>query len=310
MAQAPFNIDPALSALSIGFKNEDSSLIADSVLPIVPKDYKFVYPVYSKEQGYTVPDTKVGRKSNPGEVDFQTPTATAQCEDYALDDFVPQRDVDIWNSVQKAPGSLSPEQIAVMGTTNLLLLDRERRVANAVFNDAAHSNIYTPGSWATSVNYNQIMRHLDVPLVRPNTLVLGQEAWTLLRTNSAIVSAVKAINNGGSSIERVSREQVAALFEIKQVLVGSSRVNLAKLGGTPNLARTWANHAAFIYVSEQAAMFDQPCTGFTGQFGSRIAGRIPDQKRGILGGTTVRVGMMQKEVIVSTDCSIYYKAVV
>src|SRR5487761_2712532 len=58
-----FPINPELTAIAIAFKNPESQLIADLVLPRIPVAKKFTYTVYDESQGFTVPDTKIGRRS-------------------------------------------------------------------------------------------------------------------------------------------------------------------------------------------------------------------------------------------------------
>ena len=64
MANTPFPITPAMTAVAIAYRNP--RLIADEVLPRVPVPLQeFKYLKYTLEDGFTIPDTKVGRKSAP-----------------------------------------------------------------------------------------------------------------------------------------------------------------------------------------------------------------------------------------------------
>lgn len=312
LAGAPFAINPELTAIAIGYQNTDDMLIADQVLPRVPVGYEFKYTVYDTDQAFTVPDAKVGRKSEPNTVDFQGTDVTDSVEDYALDDFVPQRDVEVYDAMPKPAtgGPLSPQTLATQMLTNLILLAREVRTANVVFNAASYAAGQTEtlagnAQWSDYVNSDpltDLLTALDVPLLRPNSLVIGRQAWTKLRGHPKIVQAVK---NTAQESGIVSQQQVADLLEIKQVLVGSGRVNTAKKGQNPNYVRVWGKNAALIYTSQAAAQTFQPTFGFTAQFGSKIAGAIPEPKRGIKGGETIRVGEQVKELI-SASASGYF----
>ncbi|MFV9531212.1 hypothetical protein ACNUIM_32135 [Pseudomonas aeruginosa] len=76
MSNAPFPIDPELTAIAIAYRN--GRMIADEVLPRVPVGkQEFKYWKYDLAQGFTVPETLVGRKSKPNEVEFTPPTKPA-----------------------------------------------------------------------------------------------------------------------------------------------------------------------------------------------------------------------------------------
>jgi hypothetical protein len=70
MATTAFPVNPKLTAIAMVYSNPATALIADEVMPRVPTAKKFVWSNYDVAQGYTVPQTLVGRKSVPTEVDF------------------------------------------------------------------------------------------------------------------------------------------------------------------------------------------------------------------------------------------------
>ena len=89
---APFPIDPHLTGIAIAYHNE--GLIADSVLPRVSVGKEsFKYQEYNLADNFTLPDTRVGRKSEPNQVEFGSTEKTASTEDYGLDDLIPYSDI-------------------------------------------------------------------------------------------------------------------------------------------------------------------------------------------------------------------------
>jgi hypothetical protein len=189
LSTTAFAINPQLSAIAIAYQNPESALIADMVLPRVPTAKKFKYTKYTTEQGYTVPTTLVGRKSEPHMVDFGGVDVTDECLDYGLDDLVPVDEVDAYNSMPKpaSGGPINPVDLSTMMLTGLVQLDREIRVASTVFASAAYSapnqaTLAGTSQWSDQVNSNPlsaILNALDIPLVRPNKMVIGQQAWTM-----------------------------------------------------------------------------------------------------------------------------------
>ena len=103
------------------------------------------------------------------------------------------------------------------------------------------------------------------------------------------------------------KEALAELLEIDEVIVGTGWVNTARKGQAPNYVRVWGKHAALLSVSLMAAQTMQPTFGFTAQWGTKIAGEIPEQKAGLRGGTRVRVGESVQEVITCTDAGYFFQ---
>lgn len=315
MATTAFPVNPELTAIAIGYKNRDVDLIADQVLPRIQKGgKKFAYTKYTQADAYTVPDTKVGRKSEPTMVDFGGTLINDECVDWGLDDLVPNDEIEAW-SAQVLPasgGPVSPMAKSASLLTGLIQLDREIRVANLVFaaaNYPAGNKVTLSGTtqWSDFTNSNPvdaILVALDVPLFRPNVLVLGQATWSKLRQHPKMVQAVMGTSQTSGAI---TRQMAADLFEVQQIIVGAGFANTAKKGQTAAFARVWGKHAAALYVSPDAANADQPTFGFTAQFGTRIAGEIDEPKAGLRGGVRVRVGESVKEVISANDMAYFFE---
>src|SRR5882672_6095458 len=101
MSQAPFVIQPRLTAIALAYRN--LRYIADIVLPRVAVDSPtFKYSTFTKEDAFTVPDTKVGPKSRVNEIDCTASESTSQCQDYALEDAVPYFDLQAAQAAQAA----------------------------------------------------------------------------------------------------------------------------------------------------------------------------------------------------------------
>lgn len=309
-----FPVNPELSAIAIAYQNPDSALIADKVLPRVPTAKKFKYTKYTVEQGYTVPDTKVGRKSEPNMVDFGGTDVTDECVDYGLDDLIPNDEVAAFESMPKpaSGGPVSPAALSTMMMTGLLQLDREIRVASTVFNTASFSagnqaTLAGTTQWSDRVNsdpLNAITAALDLPLVRPNRMVIGQLAYTQLRQHPKIV---QAIGKSAQTAGYASLQAIADLLELQEIIVGRSFYNTAKKGQAPSYARAWGKHCALLHIDSLAAQLGQPTFGWTAQWGARIAGVIDEPKAGLRGGQRIRAGESVKEVVVSTDAGYYFQ---
>ena len=309
-----FPVNPELTAVAIGYRNPDIALIADQVLPRVPTAKKFNWTKYSAAQGYTVPDTKVGRKSEPTMVDFSGSLMPDEVVDYGLDDLVPVDEVAAYESMAKpaSGGPIDPQALSTMMLSGLLELDREVRVSNIVFNTANYAaanqaTLAGTSQWSDYANSNPlsaIMSALDSTLIRPNKLVIGQQAWTVLRQHPKIVQAIfKTVQGAGV----VTKLMLAETLEIDEIIVGSAWVNTARKGQAPSYSRTWGKHCSLIFSSILAAQTMQPNYGFTAQWGTRIAGALPEPKSGLRGGVRVRTGESVKEIISASDAGYFFQ---
>ncbi len=302
----PFPINPKLTAIAIAYKNPDVALIADQVLPRTPTDQEFKYLKYDLAAGFTVPDTRVGRKSVPTEVDFSATEIIDKVLDYGLDDIVPNEDIRADNQ------GIDPLGTATAYLTNLVNLARELRAANLVFNTASYgAGLYTTlagtNQWSDTVNSDPVAAigdALDVPIMRPNIAVFGQQAWTKLRRHPKIVQAIKNTNQGAGM---VSREEFAEFFELQEVLIGQGLANTAKKGQTAVLSRVWGKHASFFYRDRAAGPQAGVTFGMTAQWGDKIAGNIDEPTIGLKGSQRVRSGEQLKEIITAPDVGYFFQ---
>lgn len=289
--------DPHYTGISIAFRN--STLIADEVFPRVPVSAEeFRYIRMTEADGFTVPSTLVGRKSSPNEVEFGGAEVTGQTQDHGLQDVVPQRDID--NAIE----GHDPLAHSTEFTTDLVLLGREVRAAALAFapGNFASANKVTLTSgdkWSaktTSDPVDDIMTGLDVCIMRPNIMVIGQEAWRQLSTHPAILKAVHG-NDGDSGVAR--RQAIAELFELEDIYIGRGWLNNAKPGQSMSLARVWTDSCLLAYRNRLATPMRGATFGFTAQFGDRVVDIQHDGKIGLRGGKRVKVGESVKEVMPS-----------
>lgn len=303
MSNAPFPIQPELTAIALAYSN--GKMIADALLPRRPVGKKeFKWLKHTLAETFTPVDTKVGRKSKPNEVDFTASELTGATEDNALDDPVPQDDID------NAPPNYNPLGRAVEGLTDLIMLGREKRVADLVFaaatyptaNKIALSGTSQFSDFANSDPIGVIMAGLDAVIMRPNVMAIGRAAFTKLIQHPKIVKAV--LGNAGDS-GAATRQQIAQLFELDEVLVGEGWVNTAKRGQAATMARLWGKHIALTYRNATADLTRGVSFGFTAQFGGKIAGSNADPNIGMKGGQRVRAGESVKEVILASDCAYF-----
>lgn len=301
MTGQPFPVNPVLTGIVIAYQNAE--YIADRVLPRLGPPLGrqlFQWMKFDFAQAITVPDTKVGRKGEPNTVEFAGTEQEAATVDYGLDDLVPIDDIN------QAPPGYDPRNFAATRLMDLVLLDREVRVAGLTFNAATYpsgNKVTLSGSsqWShvDSDPIADIQGAMDGMIMRPNKLILGRSTWSKLRTNPKIVAALSV---SGTTSGIANRRAVADLFELDEIEVGSSWLNSAKPGQTPTRVSVWGKHAALIRQERLASSTAQvPTFGWTAEYGTRVSGDMPEPKVGLRGAVRVRAGESVKEVIAASD---------
>lgn len=301
MSGTPFALIPYLTSLVVSYGNDRADLVADRVFPRVPVGAQsFRYLKFGTGDGFTIPDTKVGRTGEPGQVEFAASPVDSSTLDYALDAPVPNSDKE--NAVA---AGFDPEARAAAVVADLILLDREVRAATLLFNAAnygTNNKTTLTNPWSDKTNgdpIGDITTARDAMIRPPNVMVLGKSVATALQKHPEIV---ESYSGSAETSGLVPLSFLAKLFDLDEVIIGQAWYNTAKPGQTVSLSRSWGKFAALIYRNPAPINPENANTfGFTAQFGSRIAGRIDEPNMGMRGGVKIRVGESVREVIMASD---------
>ena len=310
---APFPVDSRLQGIALAYRNPTQNFIADKIMPRTPVATKsFKYLEFDSEQHFSLPDTKVGRKSEPSVVEYVANERSATVLDYGLDDIVPIDDIE---QARASNLDFDPQAKAVEFLTDLVMLDRERRVAKIVQDRSNYASDKVTlvdnanKKWnLNTVNPRELLLDaLDKPLLRPNTMVVGREAWTKIRQHPKLVSSVSSADNSEGA---VTKQQLADLLEIHQVLVGDSIYNSAAKGQDLTKAFSWGKDVALLHINPTAGAQSGISWGYSAEYGKRIAGIIPDPHKGARGAIVVRVVESCCELVAAKDLGLLFKNVV
>lgn len=310
----PFPIQPEYTGISLAYRN--TRLIADEVSPRVrvgAREFKWFQ--MNRADRFTIPETLVGRKSEPTQVEFGGIEQPGFVKDRALDDVVPQEDID------SAYEGFDPLGNAIEGITELLAVDREKRVADQYFSlNTYPSNNRTTLSgtsqWSDYTNsdpYTAMMTAMDGMLMRPNTMLIGRIAWNRLRVHPRITAAVVpfATGNTGTSNAQgapATLQAVADLLEIDRILVGEAWYNSAKPGQTPTMERLWGKHCALLHQQPLGTLRGNGITfGATAEYGTRVAGTLANPFKGMRGSIQCRAGESVQELIIANDVGYFFQ---
>jgi hypothetical protein len=314
----PFPIDQERTGISLAYSNK--RYIADEVSPRVGvASPEFKWLLRNRDEAFTVPETMVGRTSQPNEVQFGGSDQTGFVRDYGLDDLVPNDDIE------KAPAGFDPLGTAVEGLTDLVALDREQRVATLYFtasnypaaNRATLSGTSQWSDFANSDPYTAINTARDGMLMPPNIGVIGRQAWSRLKVHPKITAALAPSSTGNTLTSNgagapATLQAVAELLELDRILVGEAWINSAKPGQTASLVRVWGKHMALLHQNPIGSTTNGKVItfGYTAEFGNRVSGSIPEPKIGLRGSQRVRVGESVNEIIAASDVGYLFSNVV
>ncbi len=315
----PFEVNPILTAVAVGYRNPDYTLIASQVLPYtaVPEEH-FKYVVFPLSESFNVPDDlQVGRMAQPTRVEFSAKQKTAEVDDWGVDTVIPRSDIEAAERQRGAiGGNYDPRARAVEGLTDIVDLGHEVRTARMVFDPES----YAPTRRITLTGTSQLSDYensdplavfdaaMEGTLVfKPNTAVFGDEAWRRVRAHPHLVNAVRGnLTNKG----RITPAEFAALFGLRSVLVGEGWLNTARKGQEPRLERVWGRHCAFLHLATTPTIAKTVTFGYTARLGTRMAGTYEDASIGLQGATIVRVGERAKELIIAPDVGYFIQNIV
>jgi hypothetical protein len=308
MADKQFPRDTHLTSIAVAYKNPDFTYIADAALPRVNVGKKsFGYTEYPVSEMYDIPDTRVGEYSRVPLTRVSGKRVTSECEGYGQG--IPLSNDDI----SEAPTGCDPKERATERATNIVLTDRERRVANMLFNatnypDAVKVDVAAGSKWDTdTVNVIKVIRTgLAKAYIRPNVLVFGADAWNAIAMQQTVVSACLG-NDGKYGV--ATQERFAELCGVSEVLVGQSVINSVKPGKAPVLAPMWGKHCLGLYRDRSVDTTGGVTFGFTAQWGTRVAGSAPIDI-GTNGGVEVRCTENVKELIIAPYACYFWQNVI
>jgi len=294
--------DAALTNLAVMYQNRE--YIADEAMPLITvvkkSDEFFKFKADTMMQAASV--DLVGAESLPGRPAISLDSVgTYACRDRALMDFI-SIDEEL-----NADDPLTPRMDVTELLTNYLLLAREIRVAGKVF-DAGNYGANTAAlagadRWdlPTSDPVGKINSALRAPVgARPDTMVIGEEAWDSLRVHPKVLQYVlsRASTASGSTPLMVDQDTVAAMFRLRKVVVGEAIVNGANEGATASYSRVWGKSCALIRVEQAPSRRRTRTFGYSFRFGAMETFSIYAELPGRAGGTYIKVSHSDADDIV------------
>ena len=232
------HIDVPLSNLVVGF--EPQNTIVQEIYPIVNvQKQSDVFYKWTKGDFFRLPETTIRAPRTKGRtVNYNVSSDTFYAHNYALVD-----EID-YETMVNADAPLQIREKAARNLQNLLMLDYENRVADQLRTGSnLGSNATVSSKWdstasGTSDPFADIQTAKDsirsTTGLEANTIIFGREVYNALLRHADILERIKYVQRGV-----VTKDLLAALFDVDKVLIGSAIKNTAEEGQSDSFSSVW-----------------------------------------------------------------------
>lgn len=246
------HFDVALTNVSLAWRNGAyiAPLVAPEVVVRRQSDRYFIHDPQHEAMRQTFDGRAPGAEAS--EIGFQLSSDSYYCDDHALESAIPDEERD------NADAPLQPEIDRVEFLTDKILLNAEIALATALRNPAAIPNVNlasasTPWDETDSDPLANIEAArtaiLNAAMVVPNTLVLPQAVYQVLRNHPTVIERVKYTGSGA-----IGTAALAELLDVERVLVARAVRNTAAPGQAPSLVPVWGTDALLLHVPQRVSL--------------------------------------------------------
>jgi len=255
------HINVPLSNIAMQYRPQ--GMIADLVAPIVSvQKQSDSYPVWSQGDALRI-ETDIrapGMEANKITRDVSTDTYFAR--NYAL-----KVDLTLEDRENMDPGFIGELRAGrAKFLKSKISLNWEKRLANQVTSGSNVGSYSTVTSdWMDSAIANStpianietaISNVQDSTGYKPNRILMGELAWRYFRRHLSVVNILHG-NTGSGSPRYATREQVKALFELDELIIGGAYYNSAAEGQTAVVAPMWLDYV-LVYFAPMAPSTEEP----------------------------------------------------
>jgi hypothetical protein len=274
------HVNQPLTNFSVMFQQDTNSFVADKVFKTVPVEHKTdTYYIWNRGDfnRNMVKERSAGAESEGAGFNVNN-SAPYTAKVYALHKDISDQERG------NADSQLDLDFAATQYLTNQMLIDKETRFVNNYFVSGVWSNETTPSAlWSAGgstpiENIRSMKRSVQLTAggYRPNTLVLGRAAYDVLIDHAEIIPRIQYAVKQQGEAATVTKDVLAQLFEVDQILVMDGIVNQGAEGGAESNAFIAGKSALLVYVPNGQPTLNSVAAGltfsWTGQFGSTALG--------------------------------------
>jgi hypothetical protein len=298
--------DELLTNISLQFAAAPEGYLADKVLPPVPvAKESAAYWVYDKSR-LDAPDSKRAPRSQYNRIDWNVTTDTYLAEQYGLEGEIDD---------EERKNAASPLDLDVDTTeivTDMVLNNREKRVADLVLSTATITNNITlagADQWTDYANSDPLddiktartTIYTAAPGYGPNVMLMGYMTFEALKLHPDIKEIVKYTERA-----IITRQILAAVFEVDEVLVGKVIRRTSKEGAVDAFTDVWGKDVLMFYRENRPSL-KRASFGYQMRTNDLRVFRYREDKRDT---DVIRVSEKQDEKIVSSALGYLIKAAV
>lgn len=300
--------DTALSTMSVMYGNDD--FIGDLLMPTVYTGGKLsaVYFKYPRRERLAAPDDKVGDRSDVNEMNSSREKVSVSLQGRALQEWVSE---DTINNQDAPLNELMDAQEQVLYG---LALKREKRIAALMQSTASYgSGFYSTPSTLWDASGSTPIK--DVLAGKAATWpgrgagryigACSLDVYNVLREHPSVLDRVKYT---GGDPALVTRQALASLFGLDDILIGAAREDTANEGQTEVDARIWGKN----FIIARVAPASIRNAGFGLQFMDKPTRQIMwyDQRPGVDGGYFTKASNHDLQAVIAGDTSYLLASVI
>jgi hypothetical protein len=288
--------DKVLTNISIQYQPAPDGYLADMVLPPVPVAVESgIYWTYDRSR-FDVPDSKRVPRSEYNRVDWSATTNHYLTQQYGLEGEIDDQE----RKVASAPLDLDVDTTEIV--TDMVLNGREKRIVDLVMDTSVvtqNTTLLEHSQWS---DYSNSDPRDDVKTARntifaatgyrPNRMVMGYMVYEVLKLHPAIAEVIKYTERA-----IVTKQLLATLFEVDEVMVGGVLRRTSKEGRPDVLTDVWGT-SVLIYYADTAPSLKRASFGYQLREEDLRVFRYREDKRDV---DVIRVTEKQAEQIVAPE---------
>lgn len=258
------HIDAALTNLSIQY--QPTGLIADSVMPVLRvKKESDRYYIWDRGTSFRIPETKRADGAESNKVNFKVTNAAYQTEEYALNVDITDRQKDNADSILKLRAN------KMKMTKNLMMLDREKRVATLLttlgnYNSAVRTTLSGTKQWNDDSFAGSIEKDIDAgkEAVRalighePNTIIIPASIAKVMKRDDQLRELIKYTQNN----LLINGDLPPTLWNMKVLIPSAINITSIEGASSATTADVWGKHIVMTYVPAGGSI-DTPAHAYT-----------------------------------------------
>ena len=158
--------------------------------------------------------------------------------------------------------------ICTIRAQRAILENQEKRIAAKVFNSSTYSPTNITNEWddysnATPINdvEAKVQAIWSASGLWPNTMIINRKVFRNLRNCAQIIDRLKYQGFQDVRAEMITVQALAAVFDIRKLLVAGGVQNIANEGQDASISSIWSDEYCWIGRTATSQDFKEPCVG-------------------------------------------------